>query len=134
VTARHDRDQGEERYRSLFQHMLSGFAFCRMIFENNEPRDFIYLEVNPAFEALTGLKDVTGKKVSDVIPGIRESNPELFETYGRVSRTGAPEKLVTYVPELKIWFSISVYSPQQEHFVAVFDNITERKHLEQSLE
>jgi PAS domain S-box-containing protein len=134
VTARDDRDRGEERYRSLFQHMLSGFAFCRMIFENNAPRDFIYLEVNPAFEALTGLKDVSGKKVSDVIPGIQETNPELFETYGRVSRTGVPEKLVTYVPELKIWFSISVYSPQQEHFVAVFDNITERKHLEQSLE
>ena len=124
----------EEQYRSLFQNMLNGFAHCRMIFENDQPRDFVYLDVNAAFEALTGLRGVQGKKVSEVIPGLRETNPELLEVYGRVARTGVPEKIETYVPELKIWFSISAYSPEPEHFVAVFDNITERRRLELSLE
>ena len=123
--------RSEERYGSLFQHMMNGFAHCRMIFEGSEPRDFIYLDVNTAFETLTGLRNVEGKRVSEVIPGIRESNPELFEVYGRVSLTGTPERLETYVPELKIWFSISVYCPQKEHFVAIFDNITERKRSEE---
>jgi PAS domain S-box-containing protein len=125
--------QSEVRYRSLFENMLDGFAYCRMIFENNRPRDFIYLDVNSAFEKLTGLKNVVGKKVTEVIPGIRESNPELFKIYGRVALSGAPERFETYVEPLGIWFSISVYCPGKEHFVAVFDNITERKRTEEEI-
>jgi PAS domain S-box-containing protein len=123
----------EEHYRSLFENMLDGFAYCRMIYENGIPGDFIYLDVNPAFEKLTGLKDVVGKKVSEVIPGIREADPGLFELYGRVASTGAPERFDTYVKALDMWFSISVYSPLREHFVAVFDVITERKKAEEQI-
>jgi len=125
--------ESEQRYRSLFEGMLHGFAYCRMLFENGRPQDFVYLEVNRAFETLTGLEGVVGRRVTEVIPGIRESNPELFEIYGRVALTGQPERFETYVDPLRIWFAISVYSPEREHFVAVFDNITERKRIEAQL-
>jgi PAS domain S-box-containing protein len=125
--------ESEEHYRSLFENMLNGYAYCKMIFDNGRPKDFIYLEVNSALEALTGLKNVTGRKVSEVIPGIRESDPELFEIYGRVALTGRPERFERYVAALEMWFSISVYSPQKEYFVAVFDVITERKRAEEAL-
>ena len=125
--------ESENLYRSLFENMLNGFAYCQMLFEDNQPQDFIYLKVNSAFEALTGLKDVVGKRVSEVIPGIRESDPELFEIYGRVALTGKPERFENYVEALKMWFSISVYSPEKEYFVAVFDVITERKRAESEL-
>ena len=125
--------ESEERYRPLFENMLNGFAYCRMLFEDNRPRDFIYLLVNNAFEQLTGLKDVVGKKVSEVIPGIRESDPELLDIYGRVALTGIPEKFESYVKALKMWFSISVYSPRKEYFVVLFDVITERKQAEEAL-
>jgi PAS domain S-box-containing protein len=121
----------EERYRGLFQHMREGFAYCQMIFENGEARDFVYHSVNDAFESLTGLKGVTGKRVSEVIPGIRESDPELFRIYGRVALTGTPEKFETFVEALHQWFSISVYCPERGFFVAVFDVITERKRDEE---
>jgi response regulator RpfG family c-di-GMP phosphodiesterase/PAS domain-containing protein len=119
--------ESEARYRSLFENMLGGLAYCRMLYQDNVPSDFVYLDVNPAFETLTGLKDVIGKKASEVIPGIRESNPELFDVYGRVAASGKPEKLETYVPALDIWFSLSVYSQRKGYFVALFDNITVRK-------
>src|SRR5208337_1300621 len=61
----------EKRFRSLFENMLNGFAYCKMLYEDEVPADFIYLDVNAAFESLTGLKDAVGKKVSEVIPGIR---------------------------------------------------------------
>lgn len=121
----------EEHYRSLFEHMLNGFAYCQMHYEQNRPVDFTYLTVNRAFETLTGLKDVTGKKISEVIPGIRESNPELLEIYGRVALTGMPERFETYLDPLKMWLSISVYCPRKECFVAVFDVITARKQAEE---
>ncbi len=125
--------EGERRYRSLFEGMLNGLAYCKMIFENETPLDFVYLEVNDAFETLTGLKNVTGKRVSEIIPGIRESDPLLFERYGRVALTGVPERFETYVSALDMWFSISVYSSQRGYFTAVFDVITERKRAEEAL-
>ena len=123
--------ENEKRYHSLFENMLNGFAYCRMLFEDNRPQDFIYLDVNSAFEKLTGLKNVVGKKITEVIPGIRESHPELFEIYGRVSLTGHPEEFEVYLESLGFWFSISAYSTEKACFVAVFDNITERKRAEE---
>ncbi len=125
--------ESEAHYRSLFKNMLNGFAYCRMLFEQGQPSDFIYLIVNSAFEKLTGLKDVAGKKASEAIPGIREADSGLFEIYGRVARTGVSERFETFVEALKMWFDVSVYSPSQDHFVAVFDGITERKQAEERI-
>lgn len=123
--------ESEEQYRSLFKNMLNGFALCRMVYgEQGQSEDFVYLAVNHSFETLTGLKDVVGKRVSEVIPGIQESNQELLDLYGRVALTGVPESFETYVKPLEMWFAISVYSPKPGHFVAVFDVITERKRAE----
>ena len=57
--------ESEERHRGLFEHMFEGFAYCKMVFENGKPQDFIYLSVNHAFETLTGLKNVVGKKATE---------------------------------------------------------------------
>src|SRR5208337_2852236 len=80
---------------------------------------------------LTGLKNVTGKRVTEVIPGIRESDQELLKIYGRVSLTGKSERFEMFVEALKMWFSVSVYSRERGFFVAIFDNITERKKAEE---
>jgi PAS domain S-box-containing protein len=125
--------ESEQRYRSLFENMLEGVAHCEMVFDGATPKDFRYLEVNKAFETLTGLKNVAGKMVSEVIPGIQVSNPELFATYGRVARTGKPERFETHVPSLGIWFSVAVHSPRRGYFTAMFDNVTTRKRAEQAL-
>ena len=125
--------ESEATYRSLFEHMLNGFAYCRMLYTNGHYDDFIYLSVNEAFENQTGLKNVVNRKVSDVIPGIRDADPQLFEVYGRVAAGGNPEQFETYVHAMDRWFEISVYSPKPEHFVAVFNVITERKLAESNL-
>ena len=125
--------ESEERYRSLFQGMMEGFAYCKMIFdESGRPVDFVYIDVNSAFSPLTGLGDVVGKRVSEVIPGIKETNPELLEIYGRVASTGKPEKFEVDMKPLGISLNISVSSPAKGYFVAVFENITERKRAEEA--
>ena len=84
----------ENRYRFLFENMLNGFAYCRMLYDQDRPQDFIYLAVNKAFETLKEFRNNAGagKRVSEVIPGICESDPGLLEIYGRVARTGVPEQ------------------------------------------
>ena len=118
-------EESERRYRSLFDNLMDGYAYCRMEFEDGQPIDFVYLAVNKSFERLTGLVNVAGKRVTEVIPGIRDSNPELFELYGRVASTAQPERFETYLDPLKAWFSVSAYSTEPGTFVAVFENITE---------
>ncbi|HYA77814.1 MAG TPA: PAS domain S-box protein [Verrucomicrobiae bacterium] len=126
----------ESKYHSLFANMMDGFAFCQMIFDDQgRPDDFIYLEINDAFERLTGLRreKIIGRRVSEAIPGTKEANPEIFEIYGRVAKTGNPERFELYFKPLTIWLDIAVYCPKKGYFVAVFENITERKKAEQSL-
>ncbi len=125
--------ESEEHYRFLSENIASGFAYCKILFDQERPQDFIYLDVNSAFESLTGLTNVIGKKVSEVIPGIRESDWELFEIYGRVALTGKSERFEKYVEALKNWFAVSVSSPKKEYIVAIFDVITERKRTEEAL-
>ena len=55
-------DESEKHFHSLFDNMLEGYAYCKMIFENGQPSDFIYLEVNTAFEKLTGITKAVGRK------------------------------------------------------------------------
>ena len=126
--------KSEAEYSALFANMMDGFAYCQMIFnQKGKPVDFVYLQINDAFERITGLKRdvIIGKKVTEAIPGIIEANPELFEIYGRVALTGKKEKFEVFFKPLSLWLSISVYSPAKGYFAAVFEDITERKNFEQ---
>jgi len=128
--------ESERKYRSLFENMLDGFAFCRMVFdEQNTPIDFVYLEINDAFERITGLKRdvVVGRRVTEAIPGIEKANPELFEIYGRVSLTCQEERFEIFFKPLNLWLFVSVYCPQKGYFAAVFEDITERKKTGEAL-
>ncbi|MCW3990543.1 MAG: PAS domain S-box protein [Candidatus Bathyarchaeota archaeon] len=135
-SARATLKSSEEKYRSLFENMLDGFAYCKIVLnEDNKPVDFIYLEINDAFETLTGLKreNVAGKNVSEAIPGAIEAHRELLEVYGKVALTGMEGRLEIYFKPLNIWLDISVYSPEKGYFVAVFENVTDRKRMEEEL-
>jgi two-component system cell cycle sensor histidine kinase/response regulator CckA len=127
------RLDSEQRYRSLFENMHEGLAYCEMLYVDGRPDDFMYLDVNAAFETQTGLKNVVGKLVSKVIPGIRESDPELLEVYGRVAAGGPSEQFEMHVAAMQMWFSISAYCPEAGKFIAVFDVITERVLTERRL-
>jgi PAS domain S-box-containing protein len=126
--------QSEERYRNLFTNMLEGFAYCRILYDDQRhPSDFVYLNVNPAFDQIIGTKTVTGKRATEVFPGIKEAFPELFEIYGRVALTGQPAFFdLDFKPSGK-WLHISAYSPAKEYFVAVFEDITNRKLMDEQL-
>ena len=127
--------ESRRRYGTLFSQMLEGVAYCQLLIdEAGQPADWLYLEVNPAFEALTGLHGAAGRLVTQLIPGVRETNPELFEIYGRVVRTGDPEQFETYLPALDRWFLVKVYRPQAGHFAAVFENVTESRRVKEALQ
>ena len=127
-------EDSEKQYHKLFENMIDGYAYCKMLFdEKGHPIDWIYLEVNKAFEQLTGLKNVKGRRVTEVIPQLKKIKPDLFETYGRVILTGITESFELYINPLKIWLHVSVYKSGADQFVTVFENITHRKDAEKEL-
>ena len=70
VKAEKKAEKIENSYRSLFENMPSAYVFAKVIFEKEKPIDFIFLDVNKAFERLTGLTNVVGKKETEVVPNV----------------------------------------------------------------
>jgi len=126
--------RSELKYMQLFDNLLDGFAYHKVVTnEKSEPVDYIFLEVNRAYEQLTGLRreDLIGKKVTEVLPGIQESDFDWIGTFGRVGLTGEPVRVEQYSEPLQRWYAVNGYSPAPGTFAVVFEEITERKANEQ---
>ena len=123
----------EKRYRSLFENIQSGFALHEIVLDKKgKPADYIFLEVNKAFELQTGLKkkDIIGKKVTDVLPGIENDPANWIQKYGEVALTGENISFENYAKPLKKWYSVIAYKPREKQFATVFTDITDRKNSE----
>jgi len=123
-------EESERKLRSLFDNMHSGFAYHEVITDRQgEPIDYVFLEVNAAFERMTGLEgtDIVGKRVTEVHPGIENSEFDWIGTYGKVALTGEPAESEQYFPPQEHWYKISAYSPELGFFACVVDDITEHK-------
>lgn len=125
--------KSERSYRSLFENMLEGYVHGQVIYENGRPQDFRIIDANGSFRQVTGLETAIGKKASEIIYGIRETDSALLETLGRVALTGKPEQFDTHIQALNKWLSISAYSTEREHFVVVCNDISRRKEYEREM-
>ena len=126
------KTETKETYHQIIDHMLNGFQYCQLIYENGKAVDFIYLKVNPAFEQITGLANVTGKKLSQFIKP-DEKQLERLAIYQRVANSGRPEQIEVFVPTLGQWFRMSIYTPQPDHFVGLFESISNDKLREKKI-
>ncbi|KMQ50359.1 sensory box histidine kinase [Chitinispirillum alkaliphilum] len=130
-----DSHRSETRVREYFSEISEGIACYRIVPDQNGfPCDYIFLEVNDAFENLTGLKpdDVIGKKITDVIPGI-DKEPDWIGKYINPSFVGKTFRFECHIKKLKRWYSVSASSPQRGFLITVFSDITERKKTEKQL-
>jgi PAS domain S-box-containing protein len=132
-TAREALQRSEERLRWLFQNMSEGFAYHRIVLDGQgKPCDYVFLEVNPAFERLTGLdaEAICGKRVTHVLPGIESDPADWIGRYGRVALTGESLRFESYAAPLDRWFAVSAFSPGTGYFACTFADITERRRAE----
>ena len=125
-----------KQFDMFFDKMLDGFAYHKIVVDKaGKPVDYIFLEVNHAFEKMTGLKreSIIGKKVTDVLPGIEKDSADWIGVYGRVALTCSPIQFENYAEPLGKWYKISAYCPEKGYFVALFEDITERKKADEEL-
>jgi PAS domain S-box-containing protein len=125
--------ESEKSYRMLFREMISGFARNEIICDSEgRPINSRYLDINPAFERIVGLKaeDVVGKTILEVFPSLE---PYWMETFGRVALTGEPEHFEAIAAETGIWFEVMAFRPTPNQYACTFTDITERKRAEEAL-
>ena len=122
--------ESELHYRQLFERSESALAMHEMVFDaQGNPSDFRYLDVNPAFERMTGLKrsQVLGHTAVEINPSLEES---WFQLFARVAATGEPEAFENYTSSLGRYYAGSAYSLRPNQVASNFTDVTERKQAE----
>jgi len=126
--------EAEAKYRLLFENMTAGFAlFQRPYGHHDHPQDFRYLEVNPAFERLTGLKAeaCVGHSIKGFLPATTQPWIELFSV---VRAGGKPATHQIYIQETGRHFDVFAFSPRHNQFAIILLDITERTRAEEALQ
>lgn len=122
--------RSEEKLRSLFNSMSEGFAYLRVVLDDKgRPSDCILLEVNPAFEKLTGLKakNIIGKRATEILPDVEKDPTDWIGKFGEVALSGRPVHFESYAEVLKRWYAVSAFSPYKGYFAITFSDVTIRR-------
>ena len=134
VIAKRKVEDSEAKYRTLFKYMDQGFCILDIIFDsNNKPFDFRYLEVNPAFEKQTGLKDAAGKTILELAPDIEK---HWFEIYGNIASNGKSTRFIDESKALERWFHVYAFrigDNESRKVAALFTDITAQKKAEENI-
>jgi PAS domain S-box-containing protein len=123
----------ESQYRQLFDEMQNGFALHEVICSaSGEPVDYRFLQVNRAFEAMTGLssENAVGRTLRELLPDV---GPLWIERLGKVALTGEPDRFEGQLRDLGKYFELNAYSTAPGRFAVVFSDVTAQRLAETEL-
>jgi len=120
-------------YKQLIKNSPAGYAYHKIICdEDGIPCDFEYIDVNAAFEKLIGLKgiDIVGKKVTEILPNIREDKSDWIQLYGEIAINGGEKEVERFLDSLKRFYKVIINSTEKYYFTTqLFDITTQRAQL-----
>jgi two-component system, cell cycle sensor histidine kinase and response regulator CckA len=123
-----------ERFVALFRHMQEGVALHEMVFDaDGKVVDYRFIDVNPQFEACTGLRaaDIVGKLASQVYG---EESPLFLKDVASVAREGTREHRELHLAASKRYLSLSVAPVGRGSFATILSDITFSKKQTAALE
>lgn len=127
-------EASESLYQNLFQNLLQGFVYCKVIFKNNKVDDFTIIAANNAYSNIVELPDPVGKTISSVFSEYRTQNAHALSIIEEVVKTRIPQKTEYYHARVKKWISAFYYCPSEGYFACLLEDVSERKHLAQQQE
>jgi PAS domain S-box-containing protein len=104
-----------------------------LVDRNGRGRDYIFLEINPAFERLTGIADAVGRSMRDIAPAHEQ---HWFDRYADVALTGKPTRFENRADAIAggRWFDVFAFrvdEPEQRHVAVLFADVTARKEADE---
>jgi PAS domain S-box-containing protein len=123
----------EEKFRALVSQMKLGLALHEIIVDDKGvPVDYLFLDVNPAYEKITGLKreSIIGKRVLEILP---KTEKFWIEKYGQVALVGESVSFENYARELERYYNVTAYKNRDNEFAVIVDDITDKKIFEEKL-
>ena len=119
-----ERSASELRYRTLFESIDEGFCAFEVLFDGERPIDYRFIEANPAFGLQTGLSDVVGRRIRELVPTLE---PHWFEIYGRIAMTGKPARFDAPAQGLGRWYDAYAFrigQPEERKVAVLFNDVT----------
>ncbi len=124
-------EAGERRWRGLFERMAEGVVVAEAVRDaDGRPVDFIFAELNPAFEVLTGLpvSVALGRPLRTVLP---DTPPWLLDVFAGVIESGEPDTFEIAMPSLGgRSFEGRVQKGEGDGVIVLFSDTTARKAAE----
>ncbi|HNY10443.1 MAG TPA: PAS domain S-box protein [Candidatus Wallbacteria bacterium] len=114
--------------RSLIDNLPGGFAYCKLLFDDNaEPIDVEIIEANAAFEKIAGFSGApaAGKLLSEMIPAIKYSSWK--NEIASVAANLTSINIERYSHNLQKWFSITAFSTEKNFFSIILNDITAKR-------
>ncbi len=125
--------ESEAIHRELFDNMANGVAVYDAIDNGN---DFVFKDMNKSGQksSKVDIKKIKGKSILEMFPGAIELG--LFDVLKKVYRTGKSMYIPTTMykdDRISQWVDNYVYKLPSGEIVAVYDDVTERKKVEEYL-
>ena len=124
----------EERYRTVFDSIDEGLCVVDMIYDaGGQPCDYLFVEANPAFVKQTGLSDVVGRRVRELVP---DHEQHWFDVFGRVAASGESVRFENEAHRLNRWYDVyaaRLGAPEKRRVAVLFTDITERRRSDAAL-
>lgn len=125
----------EDRYQALSDAIDEGFCLIEVRCDDGaKPIDYRFLQVNAAFERQTGLIDVPGSWMRDLVP---DHEQHWFDTYAHIATTGQSKRFTLPAEALNgRWYEVFAYrvgDPEERLVAILFSDITERQTKEARL-
>jgi PAS domain S-box-containing protein len=117
-------------YKQLIEESPTGYAYHRIICDKDgNPCDYEILEINAAYESLTGLKssDIISKRITEIDPNIVQDEFNWIKRYGEVAIHGERTEFEQYSEALNKWYRVTAYSPQKSYFVTYITDVSSEK-------
>jgi len=124
-------------YARLFNNMTAGVASHRiMVDDDGVPVDYVFVEVNEAFEKMTGLsrETVIGRPASEVLPDISESDFDWIGTYAKAVLEQEAMSFRAFSEPLGRWYEVSTAPSDENGFVTVLNDVTQQVAREAELQ
>ena len=125
--------EAEWKFRALFDNGPIGVAYHSMVYdEAGKAIDYYFLDANEKYLELTGV-DPRGKTVTQAFPGIEKDPFDWIGTFGSVAREGETIRIEQYLEANDRWYDCVAYQFKPDHFIAAFQETTERKKATEEL-